>query len=584
MRLGISKIIRMSLLAALLPGLTSCVTEDGYCPPSDPDGVYTVHLSISAGSFGTRSSGHTPEKGSEVENFINVAAGDYAVFILDEEDNFVQRIEPGAVSLERKNGNSYEYLINGAFKPEKEIGKIRLMVLANWQTSFGGSYNDFEKKLSSDAASAAATTVKYVFQNAADFNFVMPTNGTGSWTPEGSKAGIPMFGLSGLVTATNEVYEVRNVIPMLRAIAKIEIVDMVPDGQSANIEEVVLTSYNTKGRYIPHVKDGAGVLDADKVNAGWNVEGTQVTTPSLPEKLIAENGQKQPVGTDLYFYQTTKMVKTTGATEDESKDCFVVYVPEMDLRNLLTTDDGRPVLQVYLGGNDTPYIIQLATYDGGKDPVENSGYTSLLRNHIYRYNILSVGIDMKLTIESDPWDLDDDQLWDYEDAGGEFTAAFKWVDFAGNEWSRYDDSNIDDLNRILLIGSDESDAAHGRFTLETPKGNNPGTWTIGLVSDDDTKNDHFKIEVKSEDGWGSQGEKGDSYTAAIDGKKPVEFRIVATAPNSSATDYTARVVMVTKTFDGRMVNEKLPTNTITDPNDDKYYYRVKQLTNGGDNM
>ena len=581
MRLGISQIIRMSVLSALLlPGLTSCVTEDGYCPPSDPDGVYTVHLSISAGSFGTRSAGHEFGVSTKDEDFINVSDRDFAVFILDEKDNFVQRVEPGAVSLERE-GSYYKYLINGAFKPEKEIEKIRLMVLANWQ-GFKKSYNDFENKIKNGGV---GNVLEYIYQNAVDFNFDMPLgrDGSASWIPENNQKGIPMFGLSDLVTATNEVYEVGSPIPMLRALAKIEIVDKAP-GDGAKIAKVVLTSYNTNGRFIPEVNDGGDVPEEEKVNAGWNVKGTQVTTPSLPEDAkLEEKGLK--------FEKTSRSVTPHEESTAKDRSVYVAYIPEMDFEKQDLTGDSRPVLEVYVEGNDESYIIHLADYTynsaSGKSE-EGDLYLSLLRNHIYRYNILSVGIDMELTIESDPWDLDDDQLWDYEDVNTQFAAGgeFAWKDNEGNTWSNYEEFPVadnDDYERILLIGYSDETAAYGSFTLETTKDNNPAKWTIALIGDDVTKNDHFKIEVKNEDNWVSQGEKGDSYTAAIDGA-PVEFRIRATEPNSSTTDYTARVVFTITTFDGRVVNKQLSGKSGALPTEDKYYYQVKQLTNGGDNM
>ena len=550
-----------------LSTLSSCVMDDGNCPTQENGAEYGINLSIAAGAISTRNSGHPDTPGTADEKYINVATEDFAIFIFDQNGNFVERFWPTYSSDD--NG---VYHVFGVFRPDAKNPpeKIQLAVMVNGR-SVKAKYpldSDLKEK-----------TLNDIYDNGTDFNFTLPTTTDGghtvSWSPSAANSrGIPMFGLSGELELENlrDIFsEVYNEIPALRSVAKIEICDKVP-GVPANIERCVLTSYTSNGRFIP---DGIN-------NPNWKAENSQVEKPSMPSAAAT--------GTNLQFVKlSNQSVEIDGKTE--LRDCFVAYIPEMNLNGLKVSDDNRPVIEVYVEGGTKPYIIELSEYgtDGKPKPKEGNSteyefYDALLRNHVYRYNIKAIGVDTELVITTADWDLDGDQIWHYEDVRTDGPEDFVWKDFEGNDWSEWDNSNTDDQLRILLIGNSESEAAYGSFTLAGGE-NSPANWTISLIPDDDTKNDHFKIEVKSASGtWESQGEKGDFYTAAVDGTQPVEFRIIATAQNTGLSAYTARVVMTLTTFDGRVSNLKLTNAGDSDPADDKYYYQVKQESNGGDNM
>ena len=74
--------------------LTVCV-YDTDLPNPDTEGGYTLNLKIVAGNLTARSFGHPDDKETKDESFINVADGDYAVFIFDNDDNFLQRVDAG---------------------------------------------------------------------------------------------------------------------------------------------------------------------------------------------------------------------------------------------------------------------------------------------------------------------------------------------------------------------------------------------------------------------------------------------------------------------------------------------------------
>lgn len=564
--------ISIILLPTLLAG---CLSDRESCPDpgTGPTKESRLNLTLTVGYPSTRAGNSNPENGTREENYIDIEK-DLKTYILVKADGtedwkIFQEFEPDMIVP----GNG-TYLLSGKLPDELRSRDIRLLALANW-----GSMNDEAPyPVITDGKDILLSTLYFDGSNY-NFDYLPASNAT--WTPSAEGKGIPMAGIteSKRIPAPDNLFVLEmdmGQLPMLRSLAKIEIVDMTQPENHVSIKGVTLTptggtSYNTTGRLIP---DGTN-------NPDWYKEDKQVIDPSLPKDVTASSSA-------LTF---------KSFTDSEDHQVFRAYVPEMDL-----TGDNPPVMNVNLdvNGDSKSYRVQFAKYEG---KTIGEPYKHLLRNHIYRFNITKVetGIDMDLTleIETPNWDVDDDQNWDYEDAMPKFDEPFIWKDYEGKSWGtdesflgKFDNTDVYDMYRILLIGNSEESAAYGYFNMSTPADNNPGTWTIALVSDDDTKNDHFKIEVKtSEDEWEIQGQ-GDSFTAEI-GDDPVEFRIMATGTNGSSTDYTARVVMVVKTFDGRLINiplrsqygnETIKNETITSPTDSRFYFMVKQLTTGGDNI
>ena len=582
-------------LAALL---SSCMHDD--TPPCEmsPEDGYTLNVRLSAGSLATRAAEDGTSPGTGAENFINIGSGDYAVFILDQDGHYVQRFEPGSVSLKTTaQGDVYD--LRGFFRPAETMTSIQLMVAANWETDFGYSYNDFESVLKKMDTDVLPTLPERIYDE--DINFTLPTNGGTSWVPvagEGRVTGIPMFGMMSAPVALDRssmTTEIPAAIPMLRSLAKIEIRDMV-EGKSAEIERCVLTKYNTKGRFIP---DG-------KTNSDWNVAEKQVLTPSLPSDAAM-------TGTGLQFAKEKRDVTINGTDYkgDKAKDYFVVYVPEIDLTKF--AEDERPVIEVYLKDATEPSaVIQLADYNGGKEPEREDGqdpyYKNLLRNHAYRYDVTGVGLtaELELVIVSH-WEEGHSDEWDFEDVRVTFADAagvFKWGT------TKPDHEDID--QRTMIISQDEW--LEGSFKLSQPA---KGFWTLALISDDDTANDRFRIDtgiqrqLTDESGnpvydTGQNGEQipvmtvdwtpgSGSVSGYIDPaseKNNVLFRIIPIGTNNDVIHYTARVVMTCTTFDGQMIEVNLPyfvgnSGNLTDSENmppptvaTKGYYYVKQYYTG----
>ena len=448
---------RMCMMAAFLPALASCVYDGAPCP-EQPDDGYTINLTISTGALATRSDGDKIVAGSDAENFIDIAGGDYAVFIFDGDGRFVQRFEPGAVTLVQDGTGTQKYKLSGAFRPQSELNAIQLMVLANCHNDFGASYNIIEKRFDTK-------TLTDIYGNGTDFNFKMPTataadgttpaDGTTStsWQPQEGASGIPMFGLSEKMTLDNNpLLNFEKVIPMLRSIAKVEIVDNTKDG----ITSVSLSKINSNGRIIPDVTK----------NAEWAVEKSQVTTPSLPDKIeYLEN---------IVFFNEKRTV------DNAEKSVWVAYIPEMNLSSAIRDDKARPTFTVQTTSGKTYTGVKFDNYRNGEQVTANN-LNYVLRNHIYHYEVDMISAQLILNLTVLPWDFKpEEDVWHMdnptvkepeknEETGEETRFYLKWkltkmVDDEEVENGCKD--NQEDLQLVMMGGTD--DYVEGTFTLSAP--------------------------------------------------------------------------------------------------------------------
>lgn len=552
---------RVFAMSMVLSTLSSCIFNDD-TPPCDwshNEVGYTINLSLSAGALASRATA-VPTEGTEDECFINVSAGDYAIFILDEDGKLVQRFEPGSVTVKPEGSANYKYVLNGVFKPVQELSKIRIMVLANWCTGFGGNYVEFENEVVREEL-----TLDKIYKADESFLFSLPL-ADGAWTPKKDESGIPMFGVSKLIDLDENSLRIdlgQDEIPVLRALAKIAIVDMVPDG-SANIVKCELTKYNINGRFIPDGSD-------------WTDETEQTSEekgPSLPKSPLS--------GVNLPFAKERRTVKI--GEQEVEKDYFVVYVPEMELG---TTE--RPELKVYLQGNNEPYTIYLSDYEEGK-PKVGTEYTALLRNYSYRYNITSVGLDADiwLWIETPYWDPDEDEYY-YDDTAAAYAdgGAFTWQWTAANyDSEEFVADSEEEKRRTVIVSQEGGIEAIATFTLAEPA---RGTWTLSLSTDDTVPSHWFRIDLwdESKGDWIIEDQFPDAdnlIAASLSGKiekkgdshEQVKIRIVAQGLQTSGAPYTARLLMNVTTFDGRMTEVNL---TNSDPMMQPIeHYIIKQNT------
>lgn len=383
-KIGDIKCIRLLLSILATVQMVSCsVWENDLYVPAEETDIATevrINMNITAGRITTRAAEHKDrDNGTDADNFINIDGGDYCIYILDGGDNhIIEQFQPSSV---QKTAEGYR--LSGMLAYDPSLTTFRLMVMANWEA--------FDKDYSTNIT-AGSTMLSDLYGDRDNFNFTAYSAETiSSWLPVGEEEsneekrhGIPMFGLSEDIHIPKSVngfvpeLEVGSV-PMLRALAKIEVVNATKDEDGVKISDCRLTKYNINGRLIP---------DGDK-NPKWNDDETQVETPSFP------NQTEQ--GTDLLFIPS------------EDGKTFTVYIPEMNVKELLD----KPCIEVDASvkeGETKTYEIQLGRYHEGNF-IPDSYLIALLRNHRYEFDVLSVsndtfnvGFDSGIDLEDEVWD------------------------------------------------------------------------------------------------------------------------------------------------------------------------------------
>ena len=365
MRSSISYTLRLfALLAAFVAA--SCVNDnEPDCPPIGQARQYVLNLRVvtsKAATRMTRAAGHDTEAATQAEDYIDIAGQDFLVLVFDGYGRLIQRFEPSSTVIKQGQGAA-AYELSGVLG-ETSANEIQVAVIANCNSM--GASNAYDRFVLGN------TFLSEMYSNGTKWNFTLP-HPDGGWQPDiEAKRTIPMYGCSG-VKSLNEAqpsaadgnrYELKlGEINMLRAVAKIEIVDCLPEGVEI-APNVTLSAYNTQGRLIPDATN----------NPDWNVEGTQVTSPTLPDNVQTATGLK-------FFTESESM--TIGG-----KECKVysAYVTEANLTanrpniNLTVKDsEGQ-------GSSSKDYEMAVDSYTDGK---ATQGLAALLRNHIYRYEIKS---------------------------------------------------------------------------------------------------------------------------------------------------------------------------------------------------
>ena len=589
----------MPVLAAFLS--QSCINDNAPCKTSDyGEESLFINIDLSV-PVSTRSSGHDTESGSAAENYIDPA--DCKIYIFDKNDEYVN-LETEIESSMPTDAPNGKYTITAKLNlPNKEtkeqLSTFNVMVLANCKT-----FTRSDIPWNFDGYSLTGDTEKNIYKEGSAFNFNFADLTTGSaWMPTQTE-GIPMFGVTTEGVDLQLAIDMGKYgdypsfsVSMLRALAKIEIVNKTPEEDDITIESCKLMAYNSKGRFIPDIT-------ADD-NTTW-YDSAQIGKASLPSDYTQLDGQ------------TLSFVTLDGGMT------YIAYIPEMDLDKIKDEKGAEAIPQVELmvtaNGNEYgPYPIDLGEYDG-----EFTGeyYHALLRNHKYTFNINSVTVgvtgELTLLIDTENWDNDDDKYY-YDDLEVKFTetssgdGTFKWQwernnvyikDPAFDSWvhnEQYDNQNIAEwpsnileqwTGKYLAVQKSDDSGAIATFNITAPE---RGSWTLALYSDDDTGNHWFYIERWDEETqeWVNDDQRADpendhnevydTLTGYIAGKgkesSEVKIRITARELQYTEAELSARLVMNVTTFDGRMAEVNLMTGKIMDSTQksDEDYYHIIQI-------
>lgn len=391
---------------------------------------------------------------------------------------------------------------------------LRLIVLANQHTELsrlGGSYPVVELGTPYEAAMTS------ISKGLSDFT--LPAGWNPGNTVTGESRYIPMYGKAEFTVNALDFYHSESWqtvalsdIWMLRSLAKIEINDNINGLEATNdryprIESATLNYSRRSGKLLPY-------------NYSNYTNGTQVETVNL-----GAAGAEEPVEMTLisgtYYGE--------GATAGRRVRFMRGYCPEQ-----MIVKDALPELIIAIKpASDSPeedylyYTVPLYGYNGG---VFSWGTNNqLLRNHIYRINVNSVGTPADITVQVMPWDSEE-ITWDYTDNPG-FAEGGQII------WEEGTYSNIDDNTAKLYVNPVADGPAVCRFHMVQPVG---ATWRAYLI---DTEGEtqgafHFVDE--------------DGNRIAIPEGKVGEEIVLRILPSQPAQSYTneARLQILVTTADG----------------------------------
>lgn len=401
---------RLVLLAGAIWLLASCDASNDAVLQDEPDETHntvTVSLHFTADYTGsvTRAPELSNDDNTNEENRIDIEGEDYYILIFKETTAadgttkmvFQERFVPLMVNVVANTEEKERlYTLQGLLPVSSELKtgevaqeKLAIMVLANWH-SFGSDYDGLSLVV-------GETTLTNVVEQSRHIPYMLPS---APWQPyKNGERGIPMCGVKKFEIKTTDIQPgaVLNIadkddpVMMLRAVAKIEIIDNLYEGQrdsECGVKVASVSRYNKTGTLICDMKE----------NPNWYVETEQVRTPTLPYVTPEQ-------GSELEMFPA-------GNNED-GKPVYAAYVPEFDMSELKPGDVLRPAikLQIKKPGKDTEllgYIVDIADYADKTTPKVTEHYYYLLRNHIYRFELTGSPENpkRKLTINYTvcPWD------------------------------------------------------------------------------------------------------------------------------------------------------------------------------------
>lgn len=357
----IRHILKYAFAVMLLGSLcASCITdsEDDVQPAKKITVRFTL-VTQKAQAGGSRAAGHPMDPGTVRENEINIGDDDYRILAFDPASGYLYE-DLTANNNERKlvqkseGDEQTEYHYTVTFSQPRTV--FQLVVLANWNSFKVGDadcYADFiplKTKLSDVMA-------KY---------YTLPTTQNGDMY-------IPMVGMQTYAINPNAIPEDNSRdkpylladINMLRSVAKIEVIDGLT-AEGISIGGVSLTGYNSTGTFWPNIGN----------NSGWNTEDIQVLTPTIPTNPGWNN-----ITSLLFFKQENK---------------HVLYVSECNV-----STDNNPEIAITIS-NPNGSTPETAAYSFNLSERE---ITSLLRNHIYRFEIKSASTGLNINYTLCPWDI-----------------------------------------------------------------------------------------------------------------------------------------------------------------------------------
>ncbi len=355
---AILKYILLMLTAALFVGVTtSCVYDDLTEEQDTPQDATMLVINMKLPVMpSTRATDGTYEPGTGYENYIDITAGGFRIYLFDKDNKFLTQFVPMLISPSGGEPSD-SYNVVGKVPPEIEtLGEFKILVLANWPTYFEGPFTPgvttIEDLCSNDAAQFNCLTR---FDLNLDENRIIPFFGVHHYT--------------GVTFVKGERTTLSEPVSLLRAMAKVEVVF---DNPGLSLDDVILHGYNSKGYCAP-----TGVYsqtDYDH-NGQWNED--YVKTLHIPGGANEANA----------INNATHLLCKNRA-DGERKETWVCYVPEY--KNTLVGggqagDRAWLELQLSVPGINLENVY-FTDYDENHKSVAGTDF-DIHRNNCYRFNV-----------------------------------------------------------------------------------------------------------------------------------------------------------------------------------------------------
>ncbi len=444
------------LLSALLLTVTSCVYDNGDDAMAAGDGM-AVTLNISTRSM--TSTSKTYEVGSQWENYIDIAGGDYKIYFFtynpqntsDALSNNILIAEFTPREMTAAEGTTYtQYTLTGDVGDDiVAYSDFKVVVLANW-----GTY---------PTVTAGSTTID---------DLVEGTNTT--FSAEAFLSGvdsshlIPFYGVreySGVEWKDGWIIALEGDITLLRALAKVEVILEPSEDDQADISfsDVSIVNYNALGYCAPADVYLKSDYDHDGVWENDFVDGLHLV-----------NNTNDPDEKAFTFRKTQdkEIDETTG--EVTQYETWVAYVPEYDnmgegysyislLTNIqLQLDDDEPY-KIYFGN----YTDGSTTAYGDAEDTDKSDRYNIYRNHLYRYRVTPG--EYELLVSVNDWEAAFDNEWTFGnmDIGQVLDVGERFL--IDNYWE-YEVTSSEDMEVAITYNTaDEGNVTNYSGAIEIPE-------------------------------------------------------------------------------------------------------------------
>ncbi len=378
--------ILILLLGIILPGMAFCSCSEDETGVDKPQMTISFRMDASASHGSRADTGTGYEDGTDWENYINIAGGDYRIIFFDSNNKCITLFTPKTFK-EETVGAYVDYTLEGDVPSALMLyTKFKTVVLANW-----GTYPDIV-----DGVTTLDDLCCPVQTNGSRLGQFSCFASAGYQIDDTDVKYIPMFGLKDytgvnfLSQETTDLSSNSGGINLLRSVAKVEVIFNTTDAYTLAANPYI-SRYNQYGFCAP---EGVNV-ESDYNHSAW-------ADNYMPGKLHIPGGVND---------SAEKNLTMTEIAENGVDKKYVCYLPEY--RNVEASEKdckkasaaqssiNKSCIVIPLTRNGATHLgkIEFAAHSNGEATTPHN----IERNNLYRFTITHVGADVKWTVEALNW-------------------------------------------------------------------------------------------------------------------------------------------------------------------------------------